>query len=269
VSVKAIGEVRKPGAYEILPGETVEDLVRLSGGFATTADRRHLLLERTDPGKEIITVVFDADSSMNIELQDMDIIVIPDLASLLGMEPVEVIGGGGRGGAFQIKESEKLKDFLLRLWRFTYQYDLESAVIERWEDDDKPLYIYFNVREVLEGDPLGETALKAGDTVSFPAREAQVFVTGEVVQPGAFPFQPGFTAERYIALAGGPNERGTYNRVDIFGSEGASRSGDRHTLVYRGETIVVKTKTSRTLAGLFWGATSLTGLILAIYAVTQ
>ncbi len=267
--VEAIGEVRKPGAYEILPGETVEDLIRFSGGFATTADQRHLLLERTTPGEEVTTVVFDSDSSKSIELRDMDVVVIPDLASLLGMEPVAVIGGGGRGGTFQIKESERLKEFLLRLWRFTYQYDIESAVIERWVDDDEPLYIYFNVREVLAGDPVGETALKPGDTVSFPTRETQIFVTGEVVLPGAFPFQPGFSAERYIALAGGPNERGSYNKVDIFGSEGNSRKGDRHSLIYRGETIVVKTKTSRMLAGLFWGATSLTGLILAIYAVSQ
>jgi hypothetical protein len=47
------------------------------------------------------------------------------------------------------------------------------------------------------------------------------------------------------------------------------RSGDRHTLIYRGETIVVKTKLSRQFAGLFYAAATLTSLILSIYAISQ
>lgn len=264
-----VGEVRKSGEFEVIPGETVADIIEFSGGFATTADKDHLLLERKSPAKGLTTIVFRADSAKYVNVQDLDLVVVPDLASQIGYEPVEVIGGGGRDGEFQIQESETLREFLLRLWRFTYRYDIESAVIERWTEEDHPEYIDFNVRAVLEGDSLGALVLKPGDTISFPIREKQVFVTGEVVLPGVFPFQPGYSAERYIALAGGPNVNGSYGKIEIFGLDGTNRKGDRHAMIYRGETIVVKTKTSKQLAALFWGATSLTGLILAIYAVTQ
>jgi protein involved in polysaccharide export with SLBB domain len=105
--------------------------------------------------------------------------------------------------------------------------------------------------------------------ISFPPREKQVFVTGEVVLPGPVPFLPGYTAERYIALAGGPNESGSYNRVDIFAMDGSLRAGDRHAPVYRGETIVVKQKLSRIFGAWLYGAAAITGLMLSIYAVTQ
>ena len=264
-----IGEVRKSGIFEVRPGETAEDLLEFSGGFATGADTARLILERNHPDEGVMTVVFRADSARHIVLEDLDLIVIPDLASQIGYEPVEVIGGGGRDGEFQIQDSETLRQFLLRLWRFTYRYNIESAIIERWEDEDTPEYIEFNVRAVLEGDTLGAMVLKPGDTINFPTREKQVFVTGEVILPGAFPFQPGYPAERYIALAGGPNVDGSYDKIEIFGVDGSNRSGNRHSMIYRGETIIVKTKTSKQLAAIFWGATSLTSLVLAIYAVTQ
>jgi protein involved in polysaccharide export with SLBB domain len=269
MKASSVGELRGTGTFEILPGETVADLIRFSGGFATTADTTHLIVERTNPGSELNTIVFPGDSAAYVALKDLDVLVVPDLVSLHGIEPVEVLGGGGRQGAFQIGQSETLGEFIFRLWRFTYGFDVETAVIERHVSEDETQYINFNVRDVLAGDSLGTTVLKPGDTVSFPVREKQVFVTGEVVAPGPIPFLPGNSAERYIALAGGPTSAGTYDRIEIFDGSGNIRTGNRNTLVYRGETIVVKQKISRTLGTWFWGATSLAGLALSIIAVSK
>jgi len=269
MTASSVGELRKPGVFEIVSGETVQDLIRFSGGFSTTADTLHLLVEWTNPGREVTSIVLRSDSAAGVELKDLDVLVAPDLVSLHGIEPVEVLGGGGREGAFQVAKSETLKDFLFRLWRFTPRYNVESAVIERNVDQGNPQYIYFNVREVLEGGPAGDTVLRPGDTISFPVKEKQVFVTGEVNLPGVFPFQPGYTAERYIALAGGPNASGTYDKVEIFALNGDKRDGDRRSLVYRGETIVVHQRTSKILSDWFFGVATIAGLALSIYAVTQ
>jgi len=264
-----VGEVRKAGTFEIVEGETAADLIAFSGGFSTTADTTHLLIERTNPGAEVTNIEFSSDGASGIPLEDLDVLVIPDLVSLHGLEPVEVFGGGGREGPFQIAASERLSDFVFRLWRFTPRFNVESAVIERPVPDRDTEYIYFNVRDVLQGQAIGDTELKPGDLISFPPRENQVFVTGEVVAPGPVAFLPGFTAERYVALAGGPNETGSYNKIDIFAVDGSLRKGDRHAPVYRGETIVVKQKTSRTLSSWLYGAATITGLMLSIWAVTQ
>jgi protein involved in polysaccharide export with SLBB domain len=264
-----VGEIKKPGEYEILPGETAGDLLEFAGGFASTADSEHLLLERIHPGDEITTHTIQGGNADGFELQDMDVVVVPDLVSLTMVEPVEVYGGGGRDGTFQIREDETLHDFILRLWRFTYRYELQSAVIERYVEEDKPEFIQFSVPDVLAGDSIGNTVLKPGDLISFPIRDREVFVTGEVMTPGPVPFQPGITAERYIALAGGPNNIGTYDKIDIFGQNSELRKGNRHSLVYRGETIVVKTRKTHQFGAVFSGVVSLTALLIAVIAVTK
>lgn len=265
----SVGEVRKSGIFEIVEGETAQDLIDFSGGFATTADTTHLLIERTNPGAEVTNIEFTSAEAPTVLLQDLDVLVVPDLVTLHGLEPVEVFGGGGREGTFQVAEEERLSDFVFRLWRFSPRFDIESAVIERPVPGGDTEYIYFNVRKILGGDPEGELVLRPGDLISFPPRENQVFVTGEVVSPGAVPFLPGFTAERYIALVGGPNAAGSYDKIDIFAVDGTQREGDRHSPVYRGETIVVKQRLSRTLAGWFYGVATITSLVLSIWAVTQ
>jgi len=42
-----------------------------------------------------------------------------------------------------------------------------------------------------------------------------VYVTGEVQRPGGYPYQPGLTVEKAIAMAGGFTERASRSKIDI------------------------------------------------------
>jgi protein involved in polysaccharide export with SLBB domain len=46
--VALIGSVNQPAIYELKPGETVADVMRMAGGFSALADRSRLSLERLD-----------------------------------------------------------------------------------------------------------------------------------------------------------------------------------------------------------------------------
>jgi hypothetical protein len=74
---------------------------------------------------------------------------------------------------------------------------------------------------------------------------------------------------RYIARANGPTERGSVDKVEIYDSHGNRRSGNRDSVVYRGETILVKRRTGVVLGNLFLGMVTLTSLFLSVYAVTK
>ncbi len=65
-----------------------------------------------------------------------------------------------------------------------------------------------SLRDLLSGLPEADLALQPGDRVYFP-RAAQVYVTGQAVRPGAYRYEEGLTVHRLLALAGGPNERGS------------------------------------------------------------
>jgi hypothetical protein len=70
-------------------------------------------------------------------------------------------------------------------------------------------------------------------------------------------------------MAGGPSDAGSIDKLEIYDSYGNTRDGDRNSVVYRGETILVKRRTAVVLGNLFIGFVSLTSLFLSVYAVIR
>lgn len=267
-NVNIIGEVLLPGRYELVDGETVEDLISHAAGLGPVADPSHIMLEASDGA----TVAFPIEDASQYELHDADLVIIRDKEYYSGQfrDPVFVFGGGGRQGWINVEKEELLTDFLSRLWRFSPNFDIEEVVLERdAPGDEHPLHVEFNVRAVLTGGEHSDMMVKPGDRIGFPPLEQKVYVAGEVNKPGELDFQPGASADRYIALSGGPNERGSFDRLTVYSAEGGKRNGDRNTAIYRGDTILVNRKRSAVFGTVFIGITSLTSLILAVVAVTK
>ena len=82
--------------------------------------------------------------------------------------------------------------------------------------------------------------LQPGDRVYFP-RAAQVYVTGQAVRPGAFRYEEGLTVHRLLALAGGPNERGSskVRLVRLVAGRREERRAQPNDLVEPEDTLVV------------------------------
>jgi polysaccharide export outer membrane protein len=74
--------------------------------------------------------------------------------------------------------------------------------------------IRVNLRQLVAGDLEQNAILQGGDTVTFlPPR--QVYVTGNVVKPGAYRFQDGMTVFEALAAAGGVTARGSAGRTKV------------------------------------------------------
>jgi len=66
------------------------------------------------------------------------------------------------------------------------------------------------------------------------------YISGEVKTPGGYPFQPGLTLRRAVALAGGLTERASVNRITIIRDQDPQRRAEAATLdttVMPGDTI--------------------------------
>ncbi|HXV13090.1 MAG TPA: SLBB domain-containing protein [Candidatus Krumholzibacteria bacterium] len=265
-SCEVVGEVWRAGAYEILPGETVIDLIELAGGFTTNAERDELVLEQLSKDEEVSIVKLDEATAATTVISDRDVIVVPDKRSFPGIDFVRVQGGGGRDGRIYLQEGETLQSFLPRFIRLRNDFDLPHARIERKKGDGTFEFISIDLAKVLEGDSL-DVELQTGDVINIPRLEDVVFVGGEVVRAGEIEFQRGLPAGRYIAMAGGPSDAGSVDKLQIYDSYGNRRDGNRESVVYRGETILVKRRTGVILGNLFIGFVSLTSLFLSVYAV--
>lgn len=70
----------------------------------------------------------------------------------------------------------------------------------------------------------------------------EFFISGEVKEPGGYPFQPGLTLRRAVALAGGLTERASVNRISIIRDQDANRAAEAASLdtkVLPGDTITI------------------------------
>ncbi|MBD9482581.1 polysaccharide export protein [Pseudomonas sp. PDM14] len=71
----------------------------------------------------------------------------------------------------------------------------------------------------------------------------EFYISGEVNKPGGYPYQPGLTLERAIALAGGLTERASTRRVNIMRGSGSARQAEKATLetaILPGDTITIE-----------------------------
>lgn len=70
----------------------------------------------------------------------------------------------------------------------------------------------------------------------------EFFISGEVKEPGGYPFQPGLTLRRAVALAGGFTERASANRITIIRDQDSRRTPEAaslDTMVMPGDTITI------------------------------
>jgi polysaccharide export outer membrane protein len=104
--------------------------------------------------------------------------------------------------------------------------------------------IRVNMRDIQAGDLTKNVLLRPNDTVFIP-QAPKVFVSGEVRNPGAYPFSPGTTVRQAISLAGGLTEDGSSGRIRVVRTvDGKSREIKikLEDSVQPGDTIVVKSK---------------------------
>lgn len=89
----------------------------------------------------------------------------------------------------------------------------------------------------LKGDYLVDPRV----TVSI-LKYREFFISGEVKSPGGYPYQPGLTLRRAVALAGGLTERASENRISIIRDKDPSRQPQKATLdtqLEPGDTITI------------------------------
>ncbi|ASL29059.1 polysaccharide biosynthesis/export family protein [Azotobacter chroococcum] len=70
----------------------------------------------------------------------------------------------------------------------------------------------------------------------------EFYISGEVKEPGGYPYQPGLTLRRAIALSGGLTELASTGRITIIRDLDPNRVPERvslDTLVYPGDSITI------------------------------
>ncbi|AEF83558.1 putative polysaccharide biosynthesis/export domain protein [Treponema primitia ZAS-2] len=224
--VSVTGEVERPGEYQLLPGESLQELVAYyASGLSPIADPSRIELVRqvgsaVDSGDKIY-LTRDAINS-GYPLQHLDTIRVPSIAELIPVMFVE--------GAVRVTEEG---DELTTATRLTIRFNAGenyASLVQRNQawfsaiSDTKNAYLIRGAERIpLNLNPMlydssyrSQYLVEHNDTLIIPFRQYFVTVSGAVYSPGRFPYIPDRSWDYYIGLAGGfLPERNTREKVDI------------------------------------------------------
>lgn len=209
-SITLLGEVKNPGKYDLLAGDTMMSLINRAGGLSDVSYADGTIFSRASERKQeearYKAAARDLEMQLATSLRQQDKDKKPDITQI----------NAAQGLITQLREAEAVG-------RITVEAD----------------------PDVLSGDPEQDILLEAGDKIYIPRRPLNVRVGGEVLSPAALQFRKGKAAREYITGAGGPTYYADMDRAFVVYPDGSAQPlsvsawKQSVTMVPPGSTIIV------------------------------
>jgi len=233
-TVSVVGEVNNPREVELVDGDSLAILISLAGGMRAAADRDAIKIIR---GSEEIAAVDAA-------LQPQDIILVPSRPDAPAAAGLIVFGAVTKPGRYEFAEGETLRSLLSRAGGFADNAAPDGTTIFRHppQTDGGPFYgERFPMGNLIDRDgQVSEITLRPQDSVFVPAAIGLVWVSGEVRNPGTYPFAAGKAASYYINLAGGMLPTAEKARVNTYKRiSGITSTMSPESTVHDGDEVIV------------------------------
>ncbi|MEM6395422.1 MAG: SLBB domain-containing protein [Bacteroidota bacterium] len=205
--VTAQGAIRRPGLYEMLPDEGIDELIEYAGGLTASALDGRARVVRIQSGRE---QVLDFRRSSDSPLIDGDIV------ELLAVEnPIEnfvsIFGEVDLPGRYEFREGLRIS-YLIDQGRLRPSSRKDLAFLRRINPDGTRRLVQINPEEIMAnpGGPADLVLQNADGLQVFASRtyvdDSYIFVEGSVRQPiDSFPYpnDQAMTLNEAIILAGG------------------------------------------------------------------
>ncbi len=256
------GAVHKQLNYEILPGETVGDLIDLAGGFRAEALRDRVLLTRIHEDGSVTTMQVPS-SEFDMILDDRDEVNVID--GMTGTSRVFVFGATQQTGDYYITEGEGLRSLLGRVAIYNPNADLTAATLERTTGELIPV----DLKSFVPPSTAEDIPLIDGDILHIPTVEQTVAVGGQVQLPGKVMFVSNWTVAQYVGAVGGPTHEGSIDRVIVISKDGTSIGTDSTYRPNSGDVIIIKRSKTRIFADIFTGLIGVGTLVISIVALSR
>ena len=220
--IQITGQVVRPGYYEVLAGENLDDIINYAAGLKPkassiiTVDTILPVNDRTSEDNIISSVNLNLKNSKNFNLNNGDIISVRSVGS--SASKVEVLGRVKVPGKYSAKNMS-LKDILDIAGGFddpVFRKTINNEITVLRKDENQFYSKEFNV-SYEESDTFKlsiDDRILVYEDINY--RNTFTFtINGEVNKPGSYPLRKGMTVEDAIAMAGGITEMTTLNNLVI------------------------------------------------------
>ncbi len=190
IQVFVLGEVEKPGVYNLSPMSTILDALLAAGGPSEIGSLRSITLKRRGKIISILDVydlLLKGDNSGDKRLRHEDVIFVPPVGPLVG-----VAGEVKRPAVYELKGKTNLATLLNLAGGILPSAYLQHIQVERLEANKKRIVLDVDARNKKA---LKEFSLQDGDLVkvfSIVKEEKNVvYLRGSVRHPGQYVYKPG------------------------------------------------------------------------------
>ena len=219
IVAQILGEVKRPMKYELLPSETLSDLLRFAGGFSGEAYRQNLQVDRKGATeKETYTV--DQANYASFHLQNGDSISVSKILNRFA-NMVKIGGAINRPGEYAISNQLRtIKDLVEIAQGPKGDAFLNRALLYREKDDLTRQVESLNLEAILQNNQ-ADIPLRKNDSLFIPSQfnmkdSLTLSISGEVRFPKEYPYASNMAIEDLILQAGGLKESASVARVDVY-----------------------------------------------------
>ncbi len=276
--VYLVGEVQTPGTYFAQSSDRVSDIIEVSGGLKGLADARNIQVRHSNGRVDTLNLLAFyslGDTKNNITVEGGDVIYVPaiDLTkpyvmvewnkkekSILKKPEQALPSKKYERKIFSLKKGETLTDFLKRIAVLDNQVKLSQIKIKR---ADREFVIDF----FKDYGKAQHFVLQNKDVLLIPDVDTYVYVQGEVMYPGAYPYQVNLTAKDYAGMAGVVEKSKMFNKLVVIRSSSGQMLKGGDVVVGEGDIIVVPRKTRESIRDYLTIITPLVSILVSTYTL--
>lgn len=216
--VSIAGEVKRPGIFEMLPGEHLDDLVEFAAGFSDSAFRASVsVVQLTNVERKIQDV--GAEQFNAYIPQSGDQFTVSKILSRFSNR-VNIEGAVYRPGAYELVQGLTVGGLIRKAYGLREDAYVTRGQIIRLQEDLTEMIIPFDVRTVLNNAQGGDIVLKREDRITISSvndlrDKFTITVQGEVRHPGEYAYLDSISLKDLIIQAGGFTDGALAQTIEV------------------------------------------------------
>ena len=215
--VELSGQVKIPGLFEVLPGESLWDVLSFAGGFSDQAYTARIKVIQVSDNQKRITDVTENDYKSYVPLRG-DKYVIDKILERYENR-VTITGAVFRPGEYELQKGLTVSGLIANAAGLKEDAFTGNGSITRLKPDNTKALISFNVKDILNKTE-ADIPLQREDSVRITSifdllDKRRVTIKGEVRKPGTFAYADSMTVEGLIIVSGGFAEGASSKRIEV------------------------------------------------------
>lgn len=212
------GRTKRNGIFELKPGETISDLIRFAGGFATGAYTKTITVVRETP-TESKYMNIQYPQQKNFVLQNGDSVHVGKILKRVTNQ-VKIHGAVYRQGPYALRDTTTLYSLIKRAGGVRDSAFLNRGLIYRERSNLTTKVMSFNPRKVIADPAEYDIPLQENDSVVVKSifdmrNKYTIQVYGAVQDTGSYPFVYDMTLAEAILQADGFDPSADPYRVEV------------------------------------------------------